>query len=223
MNQTELEQIVAEVVRRLTAAAPGGEQPHRRAEGQASGRAGEHAGVLAIEDRVVTLNSVDNRLDGLRRLIVQRKAIVTPALRDELNNRGIELDRGGSGGTMRRETTVSIIRCHQTNAPVVPGVEDVTATSLEALVRLASERVTDPTKRVLVLISQTALALCALNRQKVVRAALANNIDAGRAASRAIAANVLVVDPAHLGRVQIMGLVRAFEGEEVRVIPEGLK
>jgi hypothetical protein len=44
-----------------------------------------------------------------------------------------------------------------------------------------------------------------------------------RQASRAIAANVLVVDPAHLGRVQIMGLVRAFESEEVRAIPEGLK
>jgi ribose 5-phosphate isomerase RpiB len=124
---------------------------------------------------------------------------------------------------MRRETTVSIIRCHQTKAPALPGVENVTATSLEALVRLVSERVTDPTRRVLVLIGQTALALCALNRHKPVRAALASNIDAVQTASRTVAANVLVVDPAHLGRVQILGLVRAFEGEEVRSIPEGLK
>lgn len=217
MTQTELDQIIAEVVRRLSAAAAGGtlDQASRQARGQ--------VGTLAIDDRVVTLNSVDGRLDGLRRLIVQRRAIVTPALRDELNKRGIELDRGGESGSMRRETTVSIVRCHQTKAPVVPGVEDVTATSLEALVRLVSERVADPTRRVIVLMGQTALALCALNRNKTVRAAPANSIDAVRAASRTIAANVLVVDPAHLGRVQIMGLVRALEGEEVRAIPEGLK
>jgi ribose 5-phosphate isomerase RpiB len=219
VNQTELDQIIAEVVRRLTAAAAPAGVP------ASAGRlkAGLQQGVLAIDDRVVTLNSVDNRLDGLRRLIVQRRAIVTPALRDELNKRGIELDRGGDSGSMRRETTVSIVRCHQTKAPAVPGVEDVTATSLEVLVRLVSEQVVDPARRVVVLIGQTALALCALNRHKPVRAALANNIDAVRAASRAIAANVLVVDPTHLGRVQILGLVRAFEGEEVRATPEGLK
>jgi hypothetical protein len=212
---SDLDQIVAEVARRLTAAAA--------AEGQASSQAGGQAGTFTIDDRVVTLNSVDGRLDGLRRLIVQRRAIITPALRDELNKRGIELDRGGNGGSMRRETTVSIIRCHLTKAPVLPGVEDVTATSLEALVRLASERVSDPGRRVVVLIGQTAMALCVLNRQKSVRAALATNIDAVRAASQSIAANILVVDPAHLGRVQIMGLVRAFEGEEVRSVPEALK
>ena len=220
MTQTELEQIIAEVVRRLTAVAGPSPVGVPALAGAGGLKAEFQQGVFSIEDRIVTLNSVDGRLDGLRRLIVQRKAIVTPALRDELSKRGIELDRSGS---MRREATVSIIRCHQTKAPVVPAVEDVTATSLEALIRLVGERVTDPTRRVLVLIGQTALALCALNRQKAVRAALASNIDTVRAASRAIAANVLVVDPTHLGRVQIMGLVRAFEGEEVRGVPEGLK
>jgi len=218
---SDIEQIVAEVVRRLTAAAAGSSAGVPALAGRL--KAELQQGTLAIDDRVVTLNSVDGRLAGLRRLIVQRRAIVTPALRDELSKRGIELDRGGDSGSMRRETTVSIVRCHLTKAPVVPGVEDVTATSLEVLVRLVSERVADPAKRVVVLIGQTALALCALNRQNSVRAAQASNIDAVRAASRAIAANVLVVDPAHLGRVQIMGLVRAFEGEEVRAIPEGLK
>jgi hypothetical protein len=211
---SDLEQVIAEVVRRLTAMAAAAPLTKSEVNGK---------GTISIDDKVVTLNSVDGRLDGLRRLIVQRKAIVTPALRDELNKRGIELDRGGSGGSMRRETTVSVVRCHLTKAPALPGVEDVTATSLEALVRLVSERVADPTQRVVVLIGQTALALCALNRHKPVRAALANSIDAVQAASRTIAANVLVVDPAHLGRVQILGLVRAFEGEEVRGIPEGLK
>ena len=211
---SDLEQIVAEVVRRLTAVAATAPPVPTEVSGK---------GTLSIDDKVVTLNSVDSRLDGLRRLIVQRKAVVTPALRDELSKRGIELDRGGSGGSMRRETTVSIVRCHLTKAPALPGIEDVAAASLEALVRLVSERVADPTRRVIVLIGQTALALCALNRQKPVRAALAGSIDAVQTASRTISANVLVVDPAHLGRVQIMGLVRAFEGEEVRGVPEGLK
>src|SRR5215207_1859456 len=113
MTQTELEQIIAEVVRRLTAVAGPSSSSQERA---ASRESKNGQGTFSIDDRVVTLNSVDGRLAGLRRLIVQRKAIVTPALRDELNKRGIELDRGGSGGAMRRETTVSIIRCHQTKA-----------------------------------------------------------------------------------------------------------
>lgn len=212
----DLDQIVAEVVRRLTAAAAG--------DGQASRRAGEQAGVLAIDDRVVTLNSVDGRLDGLRRLIVQRRAIITPALRDELSKRGIELDRGGSGGTMRRDTSIGIVRCHLVRAPAVPGVaEDVTADALDKLTRLTTEQLENPDRRVVVLIGQPAIAVCALNRNARVRAAQARSVECAKSASRSIAANVLVVDPAHLGRVQLAAIVRAFESEEIRAIPEGLK
>ena len=48
----------------------------------------------------------------------------------------------------------------------------MTRDPLEALVRLVTEQLANPARRVIVLIGQTAVALCALNRNKSVRAAL---------------------------------------------------
>jgi hypothetical protein len=223
MTPTDIETIVAEVIRRLTAvaAAPAVGVPASAWSGNRL-KAELQPGVLSLDERVITLNSVDHRLDGLRRLIVPKKAIVTPALKDELTKRGIELDRGGEQGSLRREATVGIVRCHLVKAPAVPGVEDVTADSLDKLVRLVNEQLSTAGRRVLVLIGQPALAVCALNRDRQVRAAQAQSVDCVRTASRAIAANVLVVDPAHLGRVQLGAIVRAMENEEVRGVPAGL-
>lgn len=221
-----IDQIVAEVVRRLTAAAGASRAGVPASAGDVGKgdrlKAELQRGVLSIDSRLVTLDTVDGQLAGLRRLVVPRRAIVTPALRDELAKRGIELDRGGENGSLRRDTKISIVRCHLVRAPLVPGVDDVTATSLPMLIQLVKERITDPSGRVIVLIGQPALAACALNRDKSVRAAQATNVESVRTAARAIAANVLVADPAHLGRVQIAALVRAFENEEVRKVPEGL-
>jgi len=46
---------------------------------------------LVFEGRLVTLQRLRGRLTGVRRLVVERKAIVTPAVVDELKDRQIEL------------------------------------------------------------------------------------------------------------------------------------
>ena len=78
-----VEFIVREVIRRLTAA-------------------GTHAVVnpsaaapkeLAVNERLVTLATVQGKLDGITKLSVKRRAVVTPAVRDELTRRQIELHR----------------------------------------------------------------------------------------------------------------------------------
>ena len=42
------------------------------------------------------MNEVAGRLDSVRRLVVSREAIVTPAVRDELLRRGIALEYADS-------------------------------------------------------------------------------------------------------------------------------
>ena len=75
----QLEWIVQEVVRRL------------RQEGSSAPPA---AGELRLSERIVTLASLKDRIGNVRRVVVSAKAVVTPAVRDELNQRQIELVRG---------------------------------------------------------------------------------------------------------------------------------
>ena len=84
MNYTDeqVETIVLEVLRRLGVA--GGER--------SSTPAGE-ANELTLKEPVITLRSIEGRLAGVTRIIVQRRAVVTPAVKDELKKRNIELVR----------------------------------------------------------------------------------------------------------------------------------
>ncbi|HRX80070.1 MAG TPA: hypothetical protein P5307_13455 [Pirellulaceae bacterium] len=48
---------------------------------------------LAVSDKVVTLATLDGKLLGVKRLVVGGRSIVTPAVKDELKDRSIELVR----------------------------------------------------------------------------------------------------------------------------------
>ena len=76
----QVERIVVEVMRRL--------EVIRVAEDE---RSSSPAGELSIVDRVVTMRSVEGRLNEVTRIVVKRRAVITPAVRDELKQRKIEL------------------------------------------------------------------------------------------------------------------------------------
>lgn len=76
-----VEFIVREVIRRLTG-------------GTGAASVATPARELAVQERLVTLATLHGKLDGVRRVSVGRRAIVTPAVRDELSRRQIELQRG---------------------------------------------------------------------------------------------------------------------------------
>ena len=82
-SDQDVERIVLEVSRRLgLLASP---QPSASVKGVE----------LVLTDRVVTLRSIEGKLAGVARLVVAARAVVTPAVRDALNDRGIELVRKG--------------------------------------------------------------------------------------------------------------------------------
>src|SRR5262245_45447302 len=94
-TEEQVEWIVVEVIRRLGVAVGreanhGGSQP---ASPWAAAPPTATQADFALVEKVVTMRSIEGRLHGIRRLIVPPKAVVTPAVCDELRQRQIELVR----------------------------------------------------------------------------------------------------------------------------------
>ena len=84
-SDEQVEWIVIEVLRRLGVAAAASRVP---GDERSSSPVGSE---LAITERVVTLRLLDGRLAGVNRLVVPPRAVITPAVKDELKQRQIEL------------------------------------------------------------------------------------------------------------------------------------
>jgi hypothetical protein len=88
----QVERIVLEVIRRLdllsTGSAAVGEQT-----GVAPSKHSSTTAELTISDKVITMRSVEGRLAGIERLVVAAKAVVTPAVKDELKKHKVQLVR----------------------------------------------------------------------------------------------------------------------------------
>jgi hypothetical protein len=78
MSDIDVEYIIREVIRRLTA--------------MANESSRDHGGTVKLAERLVTMATLDGRLANAKRLIVAKKAIVTPLVKDELKNRKISLE-----------------------------------------------------------------------------------------------------------------------------------
>ncbi|MCE9527802.1 MAG: hypothetical protein K8R36_17300 [Planctomycetales bacterium] len=78
MSDIDIEYIIREVIRRLLAM----ENEPSRNDG----------GTVKLTERLVTMATLDGKLAGAKRLVVAKKAIVTPLVKDELRKRKISLE-----------------------------------------------------------------------------------------------------------------------------------
>ncbi|QDU90626.1 hypothetical protein Pla175_40350 [Pirellulimonas nuda] len=78
LSPAQLEWIVQEVLRRLGAVKP-------------------QAGELVLTERVVCLETIAGKLDGVAALTIAAGAVVTPSVRDELRQRRIEIKTSNRG------------------------------------------------------------------------------------------------------------------------------
>ncbi len=92
LSSAQIEDIVRVVVQRLqtNAAAP---EVQTTAEPNSTAAIEAVAGEVRLDNRVITLDSLSGQLSGVRELVVHPKAVVTPAVKDELRQRGIRLVR----------------------------------------------------------------------------------------------------------------------------------
>jgi hypothetical protein len=78
LSEEQVEWIVVEVLRRL------GALPSEKAPVQSDK-------TLQVTDRVITMKLIEGRLAGVDRLVVLKKAVVTPAVKDELRRRKVTI------------------------------------------------------------------------------------------------------------------------------------
>jgi hypothetical protein len=82
-TEEQVAAIVVEVIRRLGLMDT---NPTRQ-------RGIEKGSDLQLTEKVITTRTIEGQLTGIKRLIVEPRAVVTPAVRDDLKHRNIELVR----------------------------------------------------------------------------------------------------------------------------------
>lgn len=177
-------------------------------------------GVLTISARVVTLAELEGRLEGIKQLVAPAGAVITPAVRDVLRQRQIDVGYAVPAKTALRARLPLAVGTAETNydaanliqAIVREGttVERLAKTGLVQVVRELGDEAAKGGKLGLLLTSEAAAALCLANRRPGVRAVAATSVVATLRAVRSVGANMLVVDPAGRGAFEMQRIVSQF-------------
>lgn len=197
----------------------------------------ESPGAARVDDKVITLAAIEGLPSGTQRVVVRRGAIVTPAVRDELSRKGIELATRGEEQAVAEpnaeceKTSVLIVRNETKFDPATIGgqlaaTERTFENVNEACVAKASELVGDKALDggvAVLFTSHAAAALCVANRAKGVRAIRGDNADGVVKDAKAVGANVLIVDPAGKGSYVLANIVRAFLATSENACPDALR
>lgn len=92
LSPAEVETIVRVVIQRLRAATAPVQSTSTTATASATTTTSPPGQTLKLEDRVVTLRTLEGRLQDVCTVQVPAAAVITPAVRDELRDRDIQLD-----------------------------------------------------------------------------------------------------------------------------------
>ena len=209
--EIDIEWIVREVIRRLRQV-----RTELPSEGE-SESATPTPGELKIEDRLVTLETLYKRLDGVQSIVVPVRAIVTPAVRDELKDRGIAIRHAGNG---QGHSNGSVLRNDQ--RPTVWIMAD--GVDLPALQKMCGSAIAVKTannidtainelstnQRAVVITNTPSGAVVSANRNPHVRAAVGFNFPAVRQAIDEANANLLAIAPRGKGTTELFGLINEF-------------
>jgi len=205
-NQADIEHIVSLVVDRLigpdTTHAPTGQPiPQKYAQPATTQpkNNNQSAANLVLSERLITLETLRNRLKGIASVQVTPRAIVTPAVRDELKDRGVSLVIADDAPTASPLSKLAVLACGEPS--------DLSA--WKALVSIQQEtdhhravtRVANLTRQsglAVLLCKDAAAAACLANRNSGIRALAAPATSGLESAMRAIGANLVIVDPATL-------------------------
>ncbi|MHB8901679.1 MAG: RpiB/LacA/LacB family sugar-phosphate isomerase [Thermoguttaceae bacterium] len=194
------------------------------------------SGDLVVADRVVTLAALGDRLAAARRLLVPPRAVVTPAVRDELRRRNVLLvvaEPNVAGSTAAGQSgriVVTVLGSRIDPKPLVDELESsgakVEIQRFDCLIRATNDmaaRLVDTGAAGVLLTNYGAVAMCLANRHQGVRAVLAS--DEARTAEDAasVGANLLVVEPRRLAPEAMRQIVTAFGRQGPGRCPEALR
>jgi hypothetical protein len=233
---TEIERIVREVLAELTAAsapAPKSPQPPATPTPATVPTKPSNNHELTLASRLVTMNEVSGRLPGVRRLVVRKGTVITPAVKEELSKRNIQVIFGSPAADKSAGSLKLMIIAARTKIDPQPlaaalqndGVEIELYSSkcvIEATDRLAGE-VKKTNTLGLLLTPYEAESLCLANRLSGVRAISGKDANQVAADASAVGANVLVINPKKISPFAIRQMLGEFCRGGVRPCPEVLK
>jgi hypothetical protein len=230
VGENEIERIVREVLARLAPVSP---SDASRSVSTASPVL--NPGALSLSNRLVTVSELDGRLEGVRTVIVPPRAVITPAARDLLRQRGVtvasarlswEKGMGATAGTVKSIVLGKAATSYEPLALIRAlkqdgcEVEQVARTGLTGVIDDLADLAARGGKRCLLLTDESAAAACLANRLRGVRAATAADAAGVTRAGKSIGVNLLIVEPARRSLFQLRGIAREFLRSQAECPPE---
>jgi hypothetical protein len=161
---------------------------------------------LWLDQSVVAVRDLEGRLQQVKQLVVPERAIVTPAARDLLRERGVDVRRAATASKATSSSLATLLlgvaetRCEPTE--VIGAlrrrgvqVEQVARTGLKTVVAELADAAAKGGRRTWLLTEATHQAICLANRTSGVWAAAAQHRGELAEARKAISLNVLITNP----------------------------
>jgi len=221
-QQVLIEQIVAEVMRRLTpnaAAAPVSSDANNRESAQ-------------LTDAVITADVVAEKVGNQKNVVVGARAIVTPSARDWLRHNKVELihqptvaSAGASAGAAASAEVKSdkLVITHSAGLTIDRVLEDAgrqtnggwnrksVDSADEAAKKAIGELRRENSRVIVVLTSEPEVAACLANRNEQVKAAVVADAAAVARVKSGLDGNVFVADPAGRSFFELRNILRRVE------------
>ena len=233
-QQAQVDAIVREVLRRLRgatgpkavdAANPGVATPGLVTPPTAT--------ALVLSQRLITQEDLTGRLDNMKSVIVPPRAVVTPAARDYLRERGVELLRGDRNtSSLTPSSAALVVGVAETSFEPSELLRLLRRQGIEAeqqantgLITVVDElagHVSRGGRLGLLLTERAATALCLANRIRGVRAAVASDAATVAAAIRDIGVNLLIVEPRGRSLHQLKQIVDRYASGSPHACPPAL-
>lgn len=190
ISAAEIEQLVREILAQL---AP---TPAPRADGTTE---------LWWEQAVVAARDLEGRLAQVKQIVVPAKAIITPAARDVLRERGIQVRRASETAPKPSAQSTLLLGVAETRFDPTEvlaqlrrhdvQMEQIARTGLKTVVAELAEEVTKGGRRAWLLTESTHEAVCLANRTAGVWAAAAQHRGELADARKSIELNFLITNP----------------------------
>jgi hypothetical protein len=184
---------------------------------------------LTLTARLVSLGEIEGRLNGIKRLVVPPRAVITPAVRDLLRTQGVSISYAVAKDCKNKKSiglVLGIAESTLDGKTLATGlkhlgmdVELLPQGSLPQVLAALIESVTKQGRSGVLLTSESEAALCLANRHRSVRAMLGRERMQIRKAVRAIGANMLVVEPAGRSTFELRQMIVEFGSAERSEVP----
>jgi hypothetical protein len=217
-QQVLIEQIVREVMRRLTPNAPSAPASSETNNRQPA----------ELADSIITADVLAEKAAGRKKVAVGARAIVTPSARDWLRHNNVELIQGAtatSPGVMASAEMRSdkLVITHSASQTIDRVLEDAgrqsnggwhqnSVESAEDAARKAIGELRRESSRVIVVLtSEPEVVACLANRNEKVKAAVVADAAAVARVKSGLDGNVFVIDPAGRSFFELRNILRRVE------------